>query len=122
MDEHLLDVFGTEKPLARQLVHTFANAKEYGSLLSVDLTQEELRRLSSRVDELESSSQNSLLAMADSAQAVAVVKPLLQQSQILARKYDAVITNPPYMGGSGMNENLSRFVKEQQKRFICLFY
>ena len=99
-------------PVDRQLVHTFANAKEYGSLLSVDLTQEELRRLSSRVDELESSSQNSLLAMADSAQAVAVVKPLLQQSQILARKYDAVITNPPYMGGSGMNENLSRFVKE----------
>lgn len=112
VDEHLLDVFGTEKPLARQLVHTFANAKEYGSLLSVDLTQEELRRLSSRVDELESSSQKNLLAMADSAQAVAVVKPLLQQSQILARKYDAVITNPPYMGGSGMNENLSRFVKE----------
>ena len=112
VDEHLLDVFGTEKPLARQLVHSFANAKEYGSLLSVDLTQEELRRLSSRVDELESSSQNSLLAMADSAQAVAVVKPLLQQSQILACKYDSVITNPPYMGGSGMNENLSRFVKE----------
>ena len=112
VDEHLLDVFGTEKPLARQLVHTFANAKEYGSLLSVDLTQEELRRLSSRVDELESSSQNSLLAMADSAQAVAVVKPLLQQSQILIHKYDAAITNPPYMGGSGMNENLSRFVKE----------
>lgn len=112
VDEHLLDVFGAEKPLARQLVHTFANAKEYGSLLSVDLTQEELHRLSSRVDELESSSQNSLLAMADSAQAVAVVKPLLQQSQILACKYDAVITNPPYMGGSGMNENLSRFVKE----------
>ena len=112
VDEHLLDVFGAEKPLARQLVHTFANAKEYGSLLSVDLTQEELRRLSSRVDELESSSQNSLLAMADSAQAVAAVKPLLQQSQILACKYDSVITNPPYMGGSGMNENLSRFVKE----------
>ena len=112
VDEHLLDVFDAEKPLARQLVHTFANAKEYGSLLSVDLTQEELRRLSSRVDELESSSQNSLLAMADSAQAVAAVKPLLQQSQILACKYDSVITNPPYMGGSGMNENLSRFVKE----------
>lgn len=112
VDEHLLDVFGAEKPLARQLLLTFSNAKEYGSLLSVDLTQEELRRLSSRVDELESSSQNSLLTMADSAQAIAVVKPSLQQSQILACKYDAVITNPPYMGGSGMNENLSRFVKE----------
>lgn len=112
VDEHLLDVFGTEKPLARQLVHTFANAKEYGSLLSVDLTQEELRRLSSRVDELGSSSQNSLLAMADSAQAVAVVKPLLQQSQILTRKYDAVITNPPYMGKKSLNTILSSFLDE----------
>ena len=112
VDEHLLDVFGAEKPLARQLVHTFANAKEYGSLLSVDLTQEELRRLSSRVDELGSSSQNSLLAMADSAQAVAVVKPLLQQSQILARKYDAVITNPPYMGKKSLNTILSSFLDE----------
>lgn len=112
VDEHLLDVFGTEKPLARQLLRTFSNAKEYGSLLSVDMTQDELHRLSSRVDELESSSQKNLLAMADSAQAVAVVKPLLQQSQILAHKYDTVITNPPYMGGSGMNENLSCFVKE----------
>ena len=115
VDEHLLDVFGTEKPLARQLVHTFANAKEYGSLLSVDLTQEELRRLSSRVDELESSSQNSLLAMADSAQAVAVVKPLLHQSQILAHKYDAVITNPPYM--NKFSNDLKRFVQENYADF-----
>lgn len=115
VDEHLLDVFGAEKPLVRQLVHTFANAKEYGSLLSVDLTQEELRRLSSRVDELETSSQNNLLTMADSAQAVAVVKPLLHQSQILARKYDAVITNPPYM--NKFSNDLKRFVQESYADF-----
>lgn len=115
VDEHLLDVFGAEKPLARQLVHTFANAKEYGSLLSVDLTQEELRRLSFRVDELESSSQNNLLTMADSAQAVAVVKPLLQQSQIIAHKYDSVITNPPYM--NKFSNDLKRFVQENYADF-----
>jgi hypothetical protein len=31
---------------------------------------------------------------------------------LLAQKYDVVVTNPPYMGGSGMNAALSEFVKE----------
>lgn len=30
----------------------------------------------------------------------------------LGQKYDVVCTNPPYMGGSGMNEKLSDFVKK----------
>lgn len=33
--------------------------------------------------------------------------------KILSQKYDVVCTNPPYMGGSGMNERLSAFVKEK---------
>ena len=32
--------------------------------------------------------------------------------RLLAQKYDIVVTNPPYMGGSGMNTKLSEFVKE----------
>ena len=31
---------------------------------------------------------------------------------ILGQKYDVVCTNPPYMGGSGMNAKLSEFVKK----------
>ena len=31
---------------------------------------------------------------------------------ILGQKYDVVVTNPPYMGGSGMNASLSDFVKK----------
>lgn len=31
--------------------------------------------------------------------------------KILSQKYDVVCTNPPYMGGSGMNDDLSKFVK-----------
>lgn len=30
----------------------------------------------------------------------------------LAQKYHVVVTNPPYMGASGMNDKLSKFVKE----------
>jgi tRNA1(Val) A37 N6-methylase TrmN6 len=30
----------------------------------------------------------------------------------MARKYDVVVTNPPYMGGSGMSKKLGEFVKK----------
>lgn len=33
--------------------------------------------------------------------------------KILSQKYDVVCTNPPYMGGSGMNVKLSEFVKSK---------
>lgn len=32
--------------------------------------------------------------------------------RLLAQKYDVVVTNPPYMGGSGMSAKLSEFVKK----------
>ena len=32
--------------------------------------------------------------------------------RLLTLKYDVVVTNPPYMGSSGMNDNLSGFVKK----------
>jgi hypothetical protein len=32
--------------------------------------------------------------------------------RLLAQKYDVVVTNPPYMGGSGMSGKMSEFVKK----------
>ncbi|MEO1386737.1 MAG: BREX-1 system adenine-specific DNA-methyltransferase PglX [Cyanobacteria bacterium J06634_6] len=37
----------------------------------------------------------------------------LQQADYLSPRYHAVITNPPYMGGKGMNRRLSSWVKKQ---------
>ena len=37
---------------------------------------------------------------------------LLKIAAILAQKYDAVITNPPYMGGGNMSGKLSEYVKD----------
>lgn len=39
------------------------------------------------------------------------ILPLVKQAQTLSQKYDVVCTNPPYMGGSGMNSVLSEYVK-----------
>ncbi|MBQ7681866.1 MAG: BREX-1 system adenine-specific DNA-methyltransferase PglX [Oscillibacter sp.] len=40
------------------------------------------------------------------------VRALLKIAAILSQQYDAVITNPPYMGGANMSGRLSEFVKK----------
>ena len=107
-----LSPFGAEKALAQTLLDTFRDAKEYGSILHVPLSLADIQRLADRTAALQSGQHDTLLSMADNAQAAAAVQPLLLQAQILARQYDAVITNPPYMGASGMNDKLSKFVKD----------
>ena len=106
-----LSPFGAEKALAQTLLDTFRDAKEYGSILHVPLSLADIRRLAERTAALQSGQHDTLLAMADNAQATAAIQPLLAQAQILARQYDAVITNPPYMGASGMGARLSEYVK-----------
>ena len=39
------------------------------------------------------------------------MKNIIQQSKLLAKNYDIVATNPPYMGNSGMNPNLKDYIK-----------
>ena len=41
-----------------------------------------------------------------------VMYPLIDQARMLVQKYDVVVTNPPYMGASGMNARLSDYVKK----------
>lgn len=110
LDDHQLAAFGAEKPLAQTLLSAFVDAKEYGSILHVDLTLEQLSLLRTRVEQLKAEQQTSLFAMADSADAVAAVEPLLMQAETLVRKYDVVVTNPPYL--NKYSPNIKRYVQE----------
>jgi type II restriction/modification system DNA methylase subunit YeeA len=40
------------------------------------------------------------------------LEPLLSQAELLAGQYDAVVANPPYMGGKGMNPRMKKFAKD----------
>ncbi len=88
-----------------KLVETFRDAKEYGSLLQISqinfsLIYEKFDKLSNDGDILQNKIIQSLL-------------PLCRVAEVLAQKYDVVITNPPYMGSSGMDAKLSDFVKRK---------
>jgi len=41
------------------------------------------------------------------------LKNIINQSILLSKKYDVVVTNPPYMGNNGMNPNLKDYIKSK---------
>jgi hypothetical protein len=92
------------------LLDTLTDAKEYGSILKVEDYDWEL--LNQFVSSESSDGQFSFDYMnIESTQEQLLY--LVQIGQILAQKYDVVVTNPPYMGSSGMSAKLSEFVKKK---------
>lgn len=104
---------GKQESTARALLDGFKNAKEYGSILQPKVTLEELDALQKQLREVDGASDmGSLTDQLVAGQIVNVLYPLIEQARMLVQKYDVVVTNPPYMGGSGMNARLSDYVKK----------
>ena len=85
------------------IVTELHDAKEYGSILNI--TPVDFAGLYARIDEIRSD-----ISMMRQA-ALDELLPLVQCAELLAQKYDVVVTNPPYMGSSGMNALLADYVK-----------
>ena len=82
------------------LLALFENSRTFGSLIQVP------PRLAAKLPEIERRL-NEVLKHGDLTHAPAhVIEPLLRQAQFLARTYNAVAANPPYMGSKGMNKSL----------------
>lgn len=104
---------GKQESTARALLDGFKNAKEYGSILQPKVTLAELDALQEQLREVDGASDmGSLTDQLVAGQIVNVLYPLVEQARMLVQKYDVVVTNPPYMGGSGMNARLSDYVKK----------
>ena len=85
------------------IVTEMRDAKEYGSIL--DITPIDFAGLYARFDEI----RNDINMMQMSA--LDELLPVVKCAEVLAQKYDVVVTNPPYMGASGMNARLAEYVK-----------
>lgn len=92
------------------LLDAFVDAKEYGSILQIKpLDYEGLKEAWETSAAATASNVNMAMwydAVKDS------VAQLIEQAIMLSQKYDAVVTNPPYMGSSGMGAPLANFVKK----------
>ena len=86
------------------IISELHDAKEYGSILTV--TQQDWSALYDRFAEITEDINMSRET------ALRELLPLVQVAEALVQKYDAVVTNPPYMGASGMGAKLTDFVKK----------
>lgn len=86
------------------IISELHDAKEYGSILTV--TPQDWSALYDRFAEITEDINMSRET------ALRELLPLVQVAEALVQKYDAVVTNPPYMGSSGMSAKLTDFVKK----------
>lgn len=90
---------------AQDLVDLFENAKTFGSLIRVP---EDLQnKLSGIAKSMEKKKSGDIFEQKDAF----IVDVLLRQADILFKRYDCVIANPPYMGGKWINAKLKEFAK-----------
>ncbi|ROW61223.1 BREX-1 system adenine-specific DNA-methyltransferase PglX [Escherichia coli] len=104
----LANIDSAEYKLLMRTLGLFTSAKTLGSLIQVP--HEDEAALKAFLDGL-----YRLVVEGDIQQKEAAVEliPYIQQAWILAQRYDAVVANPPYMGGKGMNVALKEFAKKQ---------
>ena len=106
-DQATLDYFVNNDVILKKsmdnLIEQMFDAEEYGSILKIqnvdfDLIFKRFEAIESEISLYKNSVFNALY-------------PFVSIAYILTQKYDAVITNPPYMGISGANSKLSDYVK-----------
>lgn len=88
----------------KTIIEELHDAKEYGSIITV--SQQDWDALYARFAKTEEDIHISREA------ALRELLPLVQVAEAMAQKYDVVVTNPPYMGSSGMSAKLSDYVKK----------
>ncbi len=108
-DPHMIDFFtdGRKelKSALNSLISDLHDAKEYGSIL--DVKPVDFPALYARFDEIRNGNPNLY-----TYQVLDELLPFVQMAETMAQKYHAVVTNPPYMGSSGMSGKLSEFIKK----------
>lgn len=92
------------------LLEVFRDAKEYGSLLRLE--QRDYAGLLDAWKYTASQTAENVNMVLWYSAVEEIVPTLIKQAIVLTQKYDVVITNPPYMGSSGMSGKLSEFVKK----------
>lgn len=95
---------------ADELIDLFHDAKEYGSILKVEPTDYD--NLQDYLEEIRQKGSENILFAAWADEMADKMPKLIRQAKLLSRKYDVVVTNPPYMGGGGMDAKLSKYVKD----------
>lgn len=109
VDPHLVEFFANGNEELESAINTIlaemTDAKEYGSLIKISV--KDFAPLYVRFAEIENGGE------LNRDPALEILLPIVRCAELLSRQYDAVVTNPPYMGGKGMSNSLRQFVSEK---------
>jgi len=101
-----LGFVNSAQPTIASLLETFTHALTFGSLIQIAAD------LNAQLPAMEVALQQVVQSGDLLAQAAALdLLPLVRQARILGMRFDAVVANPPYMGGKGMNAALKDHAK-----------
>ena len=90
-----------------QILAEMQDAREYGSILTT--TPQDWAALYARFDELGVNDPDN---HSMEKRALLKLQNVVQAAELLSKQYWVTVTNPPYMGASGMNDDLSKHVKK----------
>lgn len=112
------------KPVAlnqmQELITTLHDAKEYGSIISVaDYDWDLLHQFAAEFD---ISGEMNLFDSFGIETTQQRLQELVAVGEVLAQKYEVVVTNPPYMGASNMNPKLNEFIKQKYADYKSDFF
>ena len=101
--------YNNAKTQITRLLDSMIDAKEYGSILNIENYDWEL--ITNFAERIDDAGQMSLDTIGiDQTQNQLLL--LISIARVMAQKYHVVVTNPPYMGASGMGSRLSKYVKD----------
>lgn len=91
------------------LLDSLIDAKEYGSILNIDGYDWGLLQRFTSSYQADGQITFDTLGIEETQKKL---KTLINQGRVMAEKYWAVSTNPPYMGNKGMNDKLSKYIQK----------
>ena len=104
-----------------KIIEDFEDAKEYGSILKLEtIDRETLEKEFNLLKESLDNEQGTLIFNEDELdinieEDLELIESLIVQHIALTNKYEAVVTNPPYMGGKGFSPKLKTYVEKNYK-------
>jgi SAM-dependent methyltransferase len=98
------------EPLLRQLSQ-FEEAKTFGSLIEPCLDEQTIAFVRNAIEAKDPGGELFL------RQTHLKVLRVLEQAEMLTQRYHLVLTNPPYMGGNGMNAKIKAFLKSSFSKY-----
>ena len=105
------EISGKNFDKTKKFIETFYNGKTYGSLIKVEEFDKAF--FEDRLEYLKNNPVANIEMQSSKIKGVdELLEKLIYQAKIMVNTYDILVTNPPYMGNTYMNDSLVIFLKE----------